>query len=503
LRKVTPWSVILCKFQNEAAEPHSNTWYQQWFNSPGLDNLYDYWNAVSYGAVTISATVRGWYQMSVTLSASSTKTRYQRAMDCINTATAAGYTVPTGNYVATMVNAAVDAGFAGYVYLDPGAQFNSFAGHEMAHHFGLSHSYTNDLSYQNADWSAPGEYGDEHDLMSVLNAYMYNSATYGLTGPGLMAYWRDKLGWIWISRIFTFGANSAQDSTITLADLNTPSTSGYLMARVPFDPSDLFHYYTIEYHQKKTGPDAAIPKNTVLIHEITSDGKPSVIEIPDGAEYTAGRSFQANGVTIDVLSISGSSASVRIRGNIAQRCLQGFVWREAFVGDYVCVTPATRSQAWFDNALAASRVNPNGGAYGPDTCLQGYVWREARPTDHVCVTLSVRTLTAADNAAAATRVNPARFVYGPNTCKSGYVWREADNRDYVCVTPTTRSQAWSDNALAASRVNPNGGIYGPDTCLQGYVWREAFPGDHVCVIPTVRTQTRNDNDNAVNLVLKP
>lgn len=84
-------------------------------------------------------------------------------------------------------------------------------------------------------------------------------------------------------------------------------------------------------------------------------------------------------------------------------CLQGWVWREAYTGDHVCVTPATRSQAAADNAQAANRRNPAGGPYGPDTCLQGWVWREARPSDHVCVTPATRGQTSADNGQAANR----------------------------------------------------------------------------------------------------
>jgi hypothetical protein len=84
-------------------------------------------------------------------------------------------------------------------------------------------------------------------------------------------------------------------------------------------------------------------------------------------------------------------------------CLSGYVWREAFEGDHVCVTPATRSQAAADNAAAASHREPNGGAYGPDTCRQGFVWRVARPEDHVCVTPERRDQTANDNAQASQR----------------------------------------------------------------------------------------------------
>jgi hypothetical protein len=84
-------------------------------------------------------------------------------------------------------------------------------------------------------------------------------------------------------------------------------------------------------------------------------------------------------------------------------CVQGYVWREAYPGDHVCVKPQTRTQAANDNAQANSRRSPNGGPYGPSTCLQGYVWREARVGDLVCVPTETRSQTATDNAAAASR----------------------------------------------------------------------------------------------------
>ena len=85
-------------------------------------------------------------------------------------------------------------------------------------------------------------------------------------------------------------------------------------------------------------------------------------------------------------------------------CLTGFVWREAFAGDVVCVPPSTRSRAKQDNAAATSRRDPSAG-YGPFGCQQGYVWREARASDLVCVTPNIRSEAKADNAAAASRRN--------------------------------------------------------------------------------------------------
>src|SRR5215510_9889012 len=75
-----------------------------------------------------------------------------------------------------------------------------------------------------------------------------------------------------------------------------------------------------------------------------------------------------------------------------------------------------------------------------DTCKQGFVWREARPSDHVCVTPQTRAQTAEDNRLAASRIDPNNRAYGPNTCKQGFVWRDAFPGDVVCVTGQTRTQ---------------------------------------------------------------
>jgi hypothetical protein len=85
-------------------------------------------------------------------------------------------------------------------------------------------------------------------------------------------------------------------------------------------------------------------------------------------------------------------------------CLQGYVWRKAYSGDYVCVTPANRTQAAADNAAALSRVQSGGGAYGTYTCVQGYVWRQVVPDDYTCVTPAVRSQAWYDNSQAGNRV---------------------------------------------------------------------------------------------------
>jgi hypothetical protein len=101
-------------------------------------------------------------------------------------------------------------------------------------------------------------------------------------------------------------------------------------------------------------------------------------------------------------------------------CVSGYVWREAYTGDRVCVTPSTRSQAWYDNSQAAARRNPYG-AYGPYTCVSGYVWRVAIASDLVCVLPSVRSQVAYDNSQAAYRRVGGGTVLRANITFSGGV----------------------------------------------------------------------------------
>lgn len=88
--------------------------------------------------------------------------------------------------------------------------------------------------------------------------------------------------------------------------------------------------------------------------------------------------------------------------------------------------------------------------YGPYTCQNGYVWREAFANDQVCVTSTDRSIVAQENAA-----GPSHTNYGtsyPYWCLSGYVWRQAKPSDYVCVVPASRDRERSDDALAESRL---------------------------------------------------
>ena len=80
-------------------------------------------------------------------------------------------------------------------------------------------------------------------------------------------------------------------------------------------------------------------------------------------------------------------------------CPNDLVPRLANPYDPVCVTKQVAAEIAQENANAANLRDPNG-AYGPNTCKSGYVWREAFEGDAVCVVPARRQETWKQNAAA-------------------------------------------------------------------------------------------------------
>jgi hypothetical protein len=94
-----------------------------------------------------------------------------------------------------------------------------------------------------------------------------------------------------------------------------------------------------------------------------------------------------------------------------------------------------------EKALADGRAQVR-----PQGCRQGFVWREAYAGDDVCVTTKTRSATSAQNREADTRKRS-----GLEECREGYTWRLAGPNDHVCVPPEDALQAYWDNAQASSR----------------------------------------------------
>jgi hypothetical protein len=179
---------------------------------------------------------------------------------------------------------------------------------------------------------------------------------------------------------------------------------------------------TVEPNTRVADPNAAAPplrhppQPPVIAHP--GIAHPVVVAVPANSKPAPCRALDqvaqnpsASAATIATLRTQCNRASAPAVSPVvtlpplapADACADGYVWREAFAGDHVCVVPATRTAAAVDNAAAASRIDPNG-AYGPATCAAGYVWRDARPGDTVCVTPARRSQAKTDNAQAGQRL---------------------------------------------------------------------------------------------------
>ena len=408
-------SVLLCKYKNEPTPANPRTFFENLAIKAGTGGHADYWRAVSFGGVDLQgSTVKGWYFLDQTADQAraygggGSANRIKKFTDCRDKAIIQGYTPPSDHMVIVITSPGIDTfGFGGGAFVSEDANVGIMS-HEVGHGFTLSHSFSDDPAYQNATWCAIGEYDDQWDLMSYANVLSMNTGTFGSGGPGPNAYHRDRMGWLPRNKIFRFGADGGTDRTITVTALNRPNGSGYQLIRIPFDPNDRYRYFTVEYRVNQDW-DAGFPGDIVLLHEVKERSGGNYVSYllrDHSAARSPKQSINRDGVQIDVVSTDAANnrATVRIRSNRVDRCLQGYVWREANPTDKVCVVPPRRSEVRTENQQAASRRQPGGGPYGPDTCKQGSVWREAFTGDHVCVPVASRTKARQENESASDRL---------------------------------------------------------------------------------------------------
>jgi len=151
-------------------------------------------------------------------------------------------------------------------------------------------------------------------------------------------------------------------------------------------------------------------------------------------------------------------------------CAKGYVWREAFEGDHVCVTPDTRERAKSDNANSAEFREKDS-----DTCIEGFVWRLANLNDHVCVPQTTREETAQDNQLAFSRLasgapetpppNKEPSLPMPPARVGCHVFSEGAWREIPCASPEETRRLRRPIALSIKdgqrwvRVGGKGRIY--------------------------------------------
>jgi M6 family metalloprotease-like protein len=280
----TPWAILLCKMKDIPDEPHKSDFYELLFcqQGAGKGGLFDYWQQISYNALDLSGSqVFGWFQLNHTLEEQKDLTLDQQLERIYAVAKGevdfksfhgfvAVYNFPTGsggqvlnaNYLG---NASKTYGFAGLGVQEISPLSPSCAAHEMGHGYGLDHSW-------GIKYGMDVGYGDPWDIMSFGQVHVFTGATFGTSGPGLVAPYLIKKGWLTNDRVLSVDLDTDLPSEIHLTALGHADVEGPLAIRIDLtDPYGSPLTYVIEYrHQGRW--DAGIPYDAVLMHEVRANG---------------------------------------------------------------------------------------------------------------------------------------------------------------------------------------------------------------------------------------
>ena len=344
------WLVFLCKASDAPTEPHPVSYYKELFDRNQRDLLFDYFMEVSDGKADVSGTdVFGWFPMSVTTDAISplnrnnttNPNRAQTLQDCKSAGVAGllaqGKSIRPDDYVGVIgiVNVRVDSGQGGRGLTANVDDVVSFFEHEMLHVYGLPHSNVMAADFSSDHgWSTgiDSQYNDCWDIMSYQTCtFEFNSGPHGGDGPELQIAYRNKLGWVPPTRIFTKSSQDTYPSTVTLAPVNEPSQSGSLMADVNI-PN--YGDYTIEYHVP-SGFDRTFPFAPVIIRELRPDGKTYLVKRQFGKiSFDRGETFTdlGNGISIHVDAIAAHSAAITITTHVSSPAAAGDRCGDKYVG---------------------------------------------------------------------------------------------------------------------------------------------------------------------------
>jgi hypothetical protein len=301
---------LKCMYQGVTAQPNDAQFYRDL-----KQRLVDYFGEVTYGQIDLTGSTLDdtWYQMNVT-GAETGSNAYRRTLysnACVN---AAGYNVANFDSVVSFNNASFGGGSVGNrSLLGPDVQDVWTTVHEMFHALYWPPDNTDNDTGQ--------EYGDPWDPMSSrTTGYPYLNPLGVKEGPGMIAYHVVTPGFVPSQRVKVI-ANGSGSDTYNITAMNHPGSAGYLELEAQTANSGV--YYSVEYREK-TGFDQAIPRDTVLLHRITTSGsgKSSLLLENDdgtktkwsGAERLEGEQRTvAEGIKFEVISLDRATHTAKVR----------------------------------------------------------------------------------------------------------------------------------------------------------------------------------------------
>jgi hypothetical protein len=170
-----------------------------------------------------------------------------------------------------------------------------------------------------------------------------------------------------------------------------PPTEQVLGFLVYSDPKSCVGALTPPLKLPVTGQEQRVNLYTLNYLNCGSASPPMSFRATMGARPTLGSRNNLSAGTC------GCSVSLPAPPSGPNTCREGFIWRAAFPGDAVCVSPTRQAAVQAENQQAAAN-RAGSGAFGANTCKSGLVWRAAGPSDNVCVTVQSRGMVQQENA---------------------------------------------------------------------------------------------------------
>lgn len=265
-----PLAVLLCKFKDEASEPHPAAYYRDLLKR-GTGGLNDYWIAASLNAINLDGSaVFGWRVLDVDRatflgSGLSRDDKIHVARHAFKDAELARFPHVIAAYNADVL----DGGAYGDGVLANVQDHNvTFLAHETGHLYNIEHSF--DLSDRviKPGETQEGEYYDRHDIMSAMNVKRDSGHRFSPRGPLLNAANLERMGWLPADRIWRPLKNSSGFAEVDIVALEHPEVRGYLAAQVGG---------WIAEFRMPSGFDAGLDRPAVLFHDYPANPNSFVI----------------------------------------------------------------------------------------------------------------------------------------------------------------------------------------------------------------------------------
>ena len=307
-------AVIAFTFSDNTSQPWTTDQIRANFFATS-NSVRSYFSDASYGQVTVTGDVFGWYHIAANDDACNSSTWGTQAKAA---ATAAGVNLGAYQHIVFIFPRSAACGWAGLAYMPGTESWNNgtlsvrVAGHELAHNFGVHHASTlactsGGVPVTLSTSCTESEYGDPFDIMGSAARLTNN-------------WHRWRLGYFSNSEVVTVTSANAGQRTLGVVSLanSVPKIIRvdrgdgnfyYLEFRQPFGSFDNFAVGDSVVN----GVLVRVAPDRTNVRPLLLDGHPATTTFVDAA-FGPGQTFtdSARGISIGVVSVSTSGAVVNV-----------------------------------------------------------------------------------------------------------------------------------------------------------------------------------------------